>query len=51
MIKFYWKLRQQPEIVDDNLKQTLNYLAVSGIKLALIINFGENSLKYKRIIL
>jgi GxxExxY protein len=32
-------------------KQTLNYLAVSSLKLGLLINFGEDSLKYKRIIL
>jgi GxxExxY protein len=32
-------------------KQTLNYLAVSKLKLGLLINFGEDSLKYKRIIL
>lgn len=33
------------------IKQTLNYLAVSKIKLGLLINFGEESLKYKRIVL
>lgn len=34
-----------------HIKQTLNYLAVSKLKLGLLINFGEDSLKYKRIIL
>ena len=34
-----------------NVKQTLNYLAVSKLKLGLLINFGEDSLKYKRIVL
>lgn len=34
-----------------HVKQTLNYLAVSKLKLGLIINFGEDSLKYKRIVL
>lgn len=38
-------------IVDEFIKQTLNYLAVSKCKLGLIVNFGEESLKYKRIIL
>ncbi|WP_166921010.1 GxxExxY protein [Flavobacterium poyangense] len=33
------------------IKQTLNYLAASKNKLGLLINFGEDSLKYKRIIL
>ncbi|NCO63105.1 MAG: GxxExxY protein [Flavobacteriales bacterium] len=34
-----------------HIKQTLNYLAVSQLKLGLLINFGEESLKYKRIVL
>ena len=33
------------------IKQTLNYLAASQNKLGLLVNFGEDSLKYKRIIL
>jgi len=33
-----------------HLKQTLNYLAVSKLKQGLLINFGEESLKYKRIV-
>ncbi|WP_452223285.1 GxxExxY protein [Lacinutrix chionoecetis] len=32
-------------------KQTLNYLAVSKLKLGLHINFGDDSLTYKRIVL
>ena len=32
-------------------KQTLNYLASSKNKLGLLVNFGEDSLKYKRVIL
>ena len=31
--------------------QTLNYLKASGLKLALIINFGQTSLQIKRLIL
>lgn len=38
-------------ITDEFIKKTLNYLAVSKCKLGLIVNFGEESLKYKRIIL
>ena len=33
-----------------HVKQTLNYLAVSKLKLGLLINFGKESLKYKRIV-
>lgn len=36
---------------NSNIKQTLNYLAASKFKLGLLVNFGEDSLKYKRIIL
>lgn len=34
-----------------HIKQTLNYLAASKLKLGLLVNFGEDSLKYKRIVL
>lgn len=33
------------------IKQTLNYLAASKNEIGLLINFGEDSLKYKRVIL
>jgi len=33
------------------IRQTLNYLAASKNKLGLLVNFGENSLIHKRIIL
>ena len=37
--------------IHENLtKQTLNYLKATDKKLGLLINFGEKSLKYKRII-
>ncbi len=34
-----------------HVKQTLNYLAASKLKLGLLVNFGENSLTHKRVIL
>ncbi|RLD74282.1 MAG: GxxExxY protein [Bacteroidetes bacterium] len=38
--------------LDNNAtSQVLNYLKATGYKLALLINFGETSLKYKRIVL
>ncbi|WP_417938336.1 GxxExxY protein [Flagellimonas hadalis] len=33
------------------MKQTMNYLAASKMKLGLIINFGEDQLTYKRVLL
>ena len=39
------------ELSNSEIKQTLNYLAASKNKLGLLVNFGEDSLKYKRVIL
>ncbi|MBN8640443.1 MAG: GxxExxY protein [Flavobacteriales bacterium] len=39
------------QLTISDTKQTLNYLASSKNKLGLLVNFGEYSLKYKRIIL
>lgn len=38
-------------IVSEHIGQTLNYLAASKIKVGLIINFGQESLEYKRVVL
>lgn len=38
-------------LTDSHIKQTLNYLEVSKLKLGLLINFGEDSLKHRRVIL
>lgn len=38
-------------LIEDHIKLAMNYLAVSGCEVALLINFGENSLKYKRVVL
>ncbi len=38
-------------ITSSHIKQTLNYLAASRLKLGLLVNFGEDSLTHKRIIL
>ncbi|MCU0462113.1 MAG: GxxExxY protein [Bacteroidales bacterium] len=38
-------------IADEFIAQAINYLKVSGNKLALIVNFGELKLYYKRIVL
>ena len=36
---------------DVHVKQVLNYLAASKLKLGLLVNSGEDSLAYKRIVL
>jgi GxxExxY protein len=38
-------------LTDSHIKQTLNYLAASKLKLGLLVNFGEDSLTYKRVVL
>jgi len=37
-------------VTDAHVKQVPNYLAVSKLKLGLLVNFGEDSLTWKRII-
>jgi len=38
-------------IAEQDVAQALNYLKVSGNRLALVVNFGEIKLSYKRIVL
>lgn len=38
-------------IVDEFVARTLNYLAASKFKVGLIINFGKDSLEWKRLVL
>ncbi|WP_353078573.1 GxxExxY protein [Flavobacterium sp.] len=38
-------------ISDSHIAQAMNYLKVSANKLAIIVNFNNNSLEYKRIVL
>ena len=38
-------------ISDEFIAQTLNYLAASKLRVGVIVNFGKNSLEYKRIVL
>lgn len=45
------ELKAIQSLSNSEIKQTLNYLAASQNKLGLLVNFGEDSLKYRRIIL
>ncbi|MBK9216695.1 MAG: GxxExxY protein [Chloracidobacterium sp.] len=38
-------------IADEFIAQAINYLKVSGNRLALIVNFGEEKLSYRRVVL
>jgi GxxExxY protein len=39
------------QLTNNEIKQILNYLAASKNKIGLLINFGEDSLSYRRVIL
>lgn len=45
------EIKSASSIIDTHLAQALSYLSVAEKKLAIVINFGEKSLTYKRIVL
>ncbi|QBO59037.1 GxxExxY protein [Chryseobacterium salivictor] len=49
--KVILEIKGKKEIADVDLSQAINYLKVSENRLALIVNFGEEKLNYKRIVL
>ena len=49
--KIILEIKAIKELTSSHIKQTLNYLAASKLKVGLLINFGEDSLSYKRVIL
>ncbi|MFH2141080.1 MAG: GxxExxY protein, partial [Bacteroidota bacterium] len=49
--KIIFEVKAIELLTDSHTKQTLNYLAASKQKLGLLVNFGQDSLEYKRIIL
>ncbi len=49
--KIIVEVKSQNAIINTNYKQTINYLAASNLTLGLILNFGEDSLTFNRVIL
>ncbi len=49
--KIILELKAIEKLTGSHIKQTLNYLAASKLKLGLLVNFGEDSLIYKRVLL
>ncbi len=49
--KIILELKAIESLTNGHIKQTLNYLAASKLKLGLLVNFGEDSLTHKRIVL
>ena len=44
------ELKAVTELTDEHYAQVCNYLKATGLELGLLINFGNRSLEYKRII-
>ena len=49
--KIILEVKSQEKLVDEHYSAVLNYLGISECRLGLLVNFGENSLITKRIIL
>jgi len=48
--KIVVELKTKPFLSKSDYNQVLNYLITSNLKLGILINFGKDSLEYKRII-
>lgn len=44
------EVKAASSIINQFTTQTINYLKASGLRLGIIINSGESSLKYKRVV-
>jgi GxxExxY protein len=44
------EVKAMPMIINNFVLQTRNYLKASGIRLGIIVNFGESSFKSKRVV-
>ena len=49
--KIILEVKAVEAITQGHLKQSLNYLAASKMRLSLVVNFGEDKLNHKRVIL
>ncbi len=49
--KIILELKAIESLTNSHVRQTLNYLAASKLKLGLLVNFGEESLTHKRVVL
>jgi len=49
--KILFEAKAVEKLAEAHTKQVLNYLATSKLRLGLLVNFGANSLEWKRLIL
>jgi len=48
--KIIVELKALSALTSEHESQVINYLKATGFKLSILVNFGEESLKYKRIV-
>jgi len=51
MEKIIVEAKAVERLTESHVKQVLNYLAAAKLKLGLLVNFGEDSLTWKRVVL
>ena len=49
--KILFEAKAVERLVDAHVKQVLNYLAASKLRLGLLVKFGSDSLEWKRVVL
>ena len=49
--KIIFEAKAVEKLTDSHIKQVLNYLAASKLRLGLLVNFGGDSLEWKRVVL
>jgi len=49
--KILFEAKAVDKLTDSHVKQVLNYLAASKLRLGLLVNFGGDSLEWKRVVL
>jgi GxxExxY protein len=49
--KILFEAKALEKLIDSHIKQVLNYLAASKLRIGLLVNFGGDALEWKRVIL
>jgi GxxExxY protein len=49
--KILFEAKAVEQLTEAHIKQVLNYLAISKLELGLLVNFGGDSLEWKRVVL
>ena len=49
--KILFEAKAVEKLTDSHIKQVLNYLAASKLRVGLLVNFGGDSLEWERIVL